>query len=192
MLRYSSLSFCISYPVSEITNFFPLNVFVTEFYKLVHLFEFAAKDERLGELINHFLAEKGCVNSWDYMKRVLSLIMPILQLPKPGRTKLDVPKDADYVANCEFLDSFCLPEKADNYSDIDFRILRTYPLIKVDEGIYWVTYLRFLIEKLYTGLLFGELRRLNNEHNIFSRTEEVEGELFPFFRNIWNYLSIAT
>lgn len=70
-----------------------------------------------------------------------------------------------------------------NYKSKDYNTLRSTPIIKLTDNLYCVSNWNFILDKLYTGLLFDLYYKtsINNDYSDFSGFKGVIGESFSEF-----------
>jgi hypothetical protein len=144
--------FSHSCPTSDVENFYLYEVFFSQIIKAFMLFEFMGADPSLKPLLNSFLEHFNCIDSQQYLRRLLLIVLPIMGERKPGNMKLTLNDDEDYKENSDFLDKFILPNK--EIADVDFRDLRSQPIHKINDHEYLITFDLFVMEMIFKGLFF--------------------------------------
>ncbi|WP_247233344.1 hypothetical protein [Telluribacter sp. SYSU D00476] len=126
--------------------------------KSIYFFEFCEKEEVFAEYLRLFLNEVN-VDSWrSYLKGILSLYgIHLFSTYLDRGVLLNV--DEQWGDNIDFIDSLTLD--VDNYrSTEDLLMLREFPLIKVDPGVYLILSMIYFVDKLYQGIQFDFARVL--------------------------------
>lgn len=106
------------------------------------------------------------------MERIPKTFIPIygsiIQKKKEGILKINLRNDENYSINQSFLDKLILPESGE-ITDVEFRKIRSTPMVKVEGEEYLIIYDLFMFEKVFKGLYFV-LNSLNSrlplEHRI--------------------------
>ena len=67
-------------------------------------------------------------------------------------------------------------------NDVDFLHVRKHPIIEVEDGVFRIVFLKFLVERMYKGLLWGDLREIADQNkeasNSFLQFKNDLGEYF--------------
>lgn len=160
-LKVAALFFAQSYPYSDIINYNEVELFTSQFIKAVSLFEYLESNQRTQTLLERFISYYQC-QSWEsYLKRLLPILIAIIDKEREAHLDLTVRNDERFNENCDFIDKLIV-EDTEGIEDYDFKKLRDKPIYKVEPGLYRIIYGPFMIEKLFKGLYF-KLSELNKE-----------------------------
>ena len=163
-----------SFVYSELINFSRSVLVSTQIIKTIYLFEFFERNDQYHALLREFVRAFDCTDWKEYLKKLLPLIVSILNKDRPGYLTLTIPDDNNYTRNCTFLEQLTLGQN-NSVLDIDFRQLRANPLYKVKEGSYQIIFDKFVFEKIFKGLYFY-LNQLNST---------LQTDKIPDFRSFW-------
>ncbi len=136
-----------------------------ELLRGIALFKFLSENEKTKEAMEIFLKKTNKKNGSDYIRSIEKVLKTITD------TSFKYPL-LEY--HKDFLNNFCV-DPNDFERQKDFVALRAKPLFKVRPNLYAVINWNFLVDKLYTGLLFD-----------FYKKSEIKS--FPKFINFKSFL----
>lgn len=134
----------------------------------VNFFRMISEGEEYTQLYQLFLASHH-INCWeDYIITIYG-ILAAGQF-KSGRIKKDLNLDVDHLLTKDVLESISLPydtkisysakNKDDRCSNSDYRMLRDKPIIKFENGDFFIYNMEFMLDRLFNSLYF-EFKFLN-------------------------------
>lgn len=152
-----------TFNTSDLLNVDLLKILCCQIYKTTQLLKYFEKSQKHSEHYEIFLSKYKSTDWQEYLKKLYALTLPVL-VSKDDKSfhQVNVDQDANYDANCSFLEQFILSE-TDNYTLQDFIAIRENPLYKIDEGKYRVVNKQFLIEKIFKSLTFMFWLEINNK-----------------------------
>lgn len=174
-----------TYPVADLSNYELGDIFITQLVKAYLLFEFLEKTHEAKRLLDAFYKYFQIHNWKEYFQFLLPIIQAHTKHPSEGWTQLNILKDENFERNSHFLEALSLKE-FDTELDFDFKLLRSKPIYKVDEGLYVIISPLFVFEKIYKGLYF----KLNEIHNSLPIEQKSIKNLRSFYTSKFseNYL----
>lgn len=130
----------------DITNYSYMQELLVQTEKAIYLYNYLA--EELPALYNKYIEYYDCKN-WQELMSYITKLAYIYYARKNKYSyvhlKIDIDDDS-YDWKCTFIERLT----SDNQiSDIDFRILRSHPIFKIEAGDYCVVYGYFLLELIY-------------------------------------------
>lgn len=164
--------FCTLYPDHDKINFDFRETFLAQSIKAIFLFEFLSKSEPLEHLYKAFLNHFD-VTSWqEYLMSYFPITFSIIKKEKgEAHTILNLdPDEAGYEKSKNFIDKLALPPEAIP-KKLDFILLRSNPIFKLEEGKYLLLYDLFIIEKIFKGMYF-QLSQINSSLPKNARVKE--------------------
>ena len=151
--QFAGMTLAQSFAYSDIENYNLAETFTCQFVKAVYLFEFLSTHKDTEKLLEEFLKRFACKTWKDYIKKLVPIAASVIQNEKEGHLDIVVAKDENYETNCSFIEKLIVLDN-EPITDIDFRIIRTAPLYKVEEGRYRIIFGLFVLEKIFKGLYF--------------------------------------
>lgn len=175
----SELVFSISFAYFDLTNYNLHQELVHQFYKSILLFEFLESDKNTNELLKTFLDEFKCESWQEFLKLLLTIVLPPLKNKSEGHTEIifEKEKDYDFEYHCSFIEKLCVSEN-EILAEYDYITLRSKPVYKFDEGKYRIIFDLFVCQLLHLGLYFKLSETNNNLH---------EKAKVPDFRNLYTF-----
>jgi len=158
-LNVPMMMFCMYYPVSDKTNYDLNQIWTTQMIKSIYLFQFLESEKMIQPLLVAFNNYFNCQMWQDYLKKLLTLILPALKNEKETHTDIIVEQGELFEENCAFIEKLIILEK-DEIDQNDFLTIRAKPFYKVKDGVYRVIFKLFVVEKIFKGVYFI-LRDLN-------------------------------
>ncbi len=126
---------------------------ITQTAKAVLFFEDIVERESFNILLKDFYEYYEVTDYKDYIKRYLGLTALILKAEKEGKIDISINEESKKEKSQSFLEKFALSGLNDEI-DVDFKVVRNYPLIKIENYMFRIVFPLFAIEKLYNGLYF--------------------------------------
>ena len=158
--KINSLLVAQSLKYSDITEYNLKDSFVIQLAKIIYFFdEFSVKEE-FKPLLDSFYQFYKVDGYKDFIKRYLALSSLLFKSERVGTLDIVVSEGSNQQKDSDFLERFAMLTSIEE--DIDFRIVRSQPLLKLDEHTFRIIFPLFVIEKLYNGLYF-KLRELNDQ-----------------------------
>jgi len=128
----------MGFSTNDLTNYIYTREFFCQSVKSMFLADFIAKETRLQAHV-HLLYKKYAVKSMEeYLSRIYGYLTPIgkkLKEGKKGFIEYNI-KNAD---DKEFALKISVQEYSEK-DDIDFKVVRTYPLVKIEDDTYRLTH----------------------------------------------------
>jgi hypothetical protein len=164
-------------PSNDINNVKLFNCLVCQCYKSIKLIEYLYKSEHTRRLCDALFKKYGCSDS----KSLLELLLPLATLAtsptKDSFIEFSIPEDSSTDALRLFIKSNCLEISAAQNPKDDFVRIRQSPLVEQENGAYRIVFPKFLIERIYNGLVWGDLRQLNSDLKVFKAFPELLSDL---------------
>jgi hypothetical protein len=176
---FSELVFSMSFANFDLTNYNQHQELINQFYKSILLFEFLESKEQSINLLHIFLSEFECKNWQDFLKLLLTVVLPPLKKQKEGHTDIifEKEKEYDFEYHCSFIDKLCISNN-EILAEYDYITLRSKPVYKFGEGKYRIIFDLFTCQLLHLGLYF-KLSEINNKLSIDAKV--------PNFRNFYTF-----
>ena len=149
----SELIFTMSYADSDLMNFNPRQLFMSQIVKSIMLFEMLEGDERAAPLLQAFLSYFECKNWKDYIKRLLPAVFPCILKRNEAHVDIILNKDENYENIVKFFDKLIISDDS-ALVEHDFTSIRANPIYQVDQVTYRIVFPLFAIEMLHKGLYF--------------------------------------
>lgn len=149
--QYSIASFFYRYDL-EYFGYDQLGVI--QILKSVEFFTYISNTEKLQPHLTLFLS-KYDLNNWQEWVLNLIYFVSILisdDFKKNTFLEIEVPNNKLYKKNCHFYNALSINSKLNGEFKKDFKILRKYPVYKIEEGLYLIISDHFFIEKIYDNL----------------------------------------
>lgn len=147
------VTLAMSFSQADLININYPQVFYTQFYKTVRLFDFLESSSKYQPLFSQLLSEFQ-VTKPEFFMRLGSVILH-------GSLRIDswnvivIPNDNMYQEHCGFLDKIAItPDYEAQDQQDDYLPLRARPIERLEPGKYLILFQLFLIKKLYNGVLF--------------------------------------
>lgn len=138
-----------------------LEVFYTQLKKAFLFLKFL--QSKYKNLLELFLKEMHCSSINEYINRFISLVLPSMQMSiNNKRLEITIPDDHKFKEDRLFFEKL---GHTDIEEDIDFRELRSEPLLRLDKNTYLPILPIFLIEQIYKGIYF-RVSQINKKHKI--------------------------
>lgn len=119
------------------------------------LFEFLSNDARLQPYLQEFLNHKHVSTYNEYLLHLVGVYMDAFDENSFGFQVAE-----DNIEAAAFFDTIALDLASDPFKnmtdqpDPDFKLLRTKPFIKTEDGGYYPLHLNFIVDKMYQGVSF--------------------------------------
>ena len=145
------------YEVYTNDSFRLLYTYTMQQIKSLYLFEFLEISNPT--LMHLFLSKYECQSIQEYHKLYITIVRAIFQRISNREANKNVEpssfryEDTDEKA-IRFTDKFLIEQSYTVDEEVDFKFLRTYPLIKCPNGHYAVISEVFAIQKIYNGIYF--------------------------------------
>jgi len=152
--RPAQVIFAQSFPQHDLTNPDYAQLLNTQFFKAALLLDFMAGNSIYQALLDGLLNEFRCTTKEQYYRGIAAAAVFGIKSQNNGWTILNVPHDNDYAFNCFLLDKLSTYQESIEDLKDDYRLLRTKPLRKLEEGKYLVIFDLFLVKRVYNGLIF--------------------------------------
>lgn len=172
--RINALLTAQSLCYSDITEYNLKDSFVIQLAKAVYFFEEFSEYEDFKPLLVSFYEYYNVTNYKDFIKRYLGLSSLILNAKESGKIDIIISDGDDKKNANDYISKFALPTIFDE--DIDFKAIRSQPIIKVDEYKFRIISPLFVIEKLYNGLYF-KLKELNGSLPKEKRVKDLHSDI---------------
>ena len=191
-LDLATLLFANHYVQNDIINQNQSDTFVRQITHYKKLVDFLENHPKCANAYEVFMQKMG-INSMDeYSKTWMSLVSLSMGYLKSGVKACPIfdynqLKDEDHLISKSVLDNLCIDitatipydaedaESRDN--NVDYRIFRSHPLVRVDSGKYLIYSLHLLLERLYSSLFFDIKDGFKNAFAFYNK-EFVERRLF--------------
>jgi hypothetical protein len=146
-------------------------LYITEVYKAVLLFELLENNAKTQPILIEFLKQYAC-QSWQiYLQAMMGL--PVTSLGSSSEVPnnyVQLDKQLPFYETCvKILDSINA-ELPDVDLKEDFLFLRNHPIFRTDEDKFQVIYKRFVIEKIFRAQYF-ELSTLSEKIGVMSKNK---------------------
>ena len=138
----------------------------------IHFFKFLNSENRYKCLMDVFLKTHNAKYWQEYIRTILGIVVALNY--KSGFLDKDLRLDEDHLINKNILESLCIPyditikygtkDADDRNANIDYRVFRNKPIIKMSNGDYCIYNWEFLIDRLFNSLYF-EFKDLPNLGN---------------------------
>lgn len=173
------LVFSISFAYFDLTNYNLHQELINQFYKSILLFEFLESNEKTHKLLEAFLFEFDCKTWQEFLKLLLTVVLPPLKKQKEGHTEIIFEKDKEYDFDyhCSFIEKLCIGD-SEVLAEYDYITLRSKPVYKFDEGKYRIIFDLFTCQLMHLGLYF----KLSEINNSLTKENKVSG-----FRNLYTF-----
>lgn len=184
-------------PYNEFTNTDTLSKFLASCKKSELFFEFCERSHKYRTILQQFIKSYGC-SSWE--KYLYSLIKIFIlnggNKDEYSKISLDI-RDNDYEQELFILtrlsiDINDLISKEDN---IDYRVFRNNPLVRISPNEFMVIYSSLCVEKLYNSLIF-QFNEINESlpkperiSNLFQSYTSTFSEEYLFYTIIQTIIS---
>lgn len=155
-------TFTSALPHYEFTHVNLNSLMICEFIRAHMLFEFLEKHHPV--LVEEFLKYFNLNNWLEYLNKLVFITFSAVS--KPGATYLDFDNSSNQDG---FLELLSINDKT-FLSDLDFRTIRSSPILKMNSNTYRVISVQFLIEFIYKSLRF----KLKDINNLLPNAEEVK------------------
>lgn len=149
----------MSFSSSDLTNYIHSREFYCQSVKAMFLFDFLQKTPELKEHLGIFKRKYNITSLEEYYSRIFGFIQPTAQKEKEGFIEFTVEKENDL----EFVSKISIQEYSDK-DDVDFKLVRQYPLVQTGKNTYRITHPLFFTDKLYKSLYF-EFSKINENLN---------------------------
>jgi hypothetical protein len=137
------------FSTSDITNFIIDREFFCQSVKAMFLGDFIQRDNLLKTHLARFLDKYGVKSIEEYSARVLGILKPISRKENEGFIELSASTEDDK----EFIKKMSVQEYSPT-DDVDFKIVRSFPLIQLGENSFRITHPLFCSDKLYKSIYF--------------------------------------
>jgi len=169
-LKIPMILFCMSYPVSDKTNYDINQIWTTQLIKATYLFQFLECNLKTKLLLDAFLAHFNCLSWQEYLKNLLPLTVSVIQNDREVQTDIVVKHDENFSKGCAFIERLIVQD-SDELDQNDFLTLRARPFYKVRDGVYRVIFPLFVVEKIFKGAYF----LLRDVNNILPSGQQIQG-----------------
>ena len=119
-----------------------------------NFFSFLESNTKYAPLLQAFLAKYEIKNWRNYVVTILALVLNANYQTRMLNFKNI--KDEDRLINRNIVDllSFSYSTTVDYKENVDYKFFRQYPIIKMQDDIYIIYNIGFLLDKLYNSLYF--------------------------------------
>jgi len=157
-------------PYHDLNHVDPADAMVSQFIKAVYFLQFA--EANLPEALSEFLKPYG-VSTWrDYLKGIFPIVGHALQNNKEGLGYLTVTdKNPHADTSRKFLASIAIDGKYSDFSQHDFILPRSRPLMQINSDKYLVIDNLLIYNKLYNSLFFEFKDVLKNNPHILGKVD---------------------
>lgn len=173
------MMFCMNYPVSDKHHYDINEIWITQLYKAVLLFQFLENDKRTNPLFIAFLDHFNVANWQEYLISFLPLTLSMMKNENESHTDFNVPEGEGFKKACSFLDKLIVEDEKD-LNEYDFLTLRSKPFYKVKDGLYRIIFNLFVVEKIFKGMYFL-LREVNESLPKEQQIKALKSILGDFF-----------
>lgn len=156
------------FATSEFTNFVIGREYFCQTVKFLFLYKYLKNEERLSAHLNAFCKYYDVSSLEDYSGRVQGVIKPIAKKIKEG-TEGFIGLTARNEEEKEHILKLSVQEYTKE-EDIDFKVIRSAPLIQISDYTFRISHPVFITDKLYKSIYF-DLNRINDsfgEHDKIS------------------------
>ena len=191
-LDLATLLFANHYVQNDIINQNQSDTFVRQITHYKKLVDFLENHPKCANAYEVFMQKMGITSMDEYSKTWMSLVSLSMGYLKSGVKACPIfdynqLKDEDHLISKSVLDNLCIDitatipydaedaESRDN--NVDYRIFRSHPLVRVDSGKYLIYSLHLLLERLYSSLFFDIKDGFKNAFAFYNK-EFVERRLF--------------
>lgn len=163
----------IGFSISDITHF----LFPKEWMcQSIKFYLFALFIKTTSNFTKHreiFLNKYSVASLEEYNINIVVFLMPIAQ-KKGGSIELNVP-----VHLLKFVEALSIFEYIEE-DDIDFRVIRSTPLIRMRQNVFRVTHPLFIVDKIYKSIYF-EFNKINAELHGNDKIKSFRGDYTSLF-----------
>jgi hypothetical protein len=164
--------FLLSFSTSEFENYIYGREFFCQSVKSIFLFKFLENDINLKEHYEIFKNRFKINNLFDYYNRIIPLVQYIVNKKDIGFVQVALdPSKSNYDDDKLFFEKISVQD-FDPFEDIDFKTIRSRPVIKMSENVYRITHPVFITDKIYKGIFF-ELSFINSELSDNKKIKEI-------------------
>lgn len=152
-LKIAMYLFCMSYPVSDKTNYDIIQIWIAQLIKATYLFQFLESNENTKPLLTAFLTYFNCASWQEYLKFLLPLTIPAITNETEEPTDIIITPGANFERACIFIEKLIVLDN-DEFDKNDFLTLRAKPFYKIKDGVYRIIFSLFVVEKIFKGVYF--------------------------------------
>jgi hypothetical protein len=164
--------FLLSFSTSEFENYIYAREFFCQSVKSMFLFKFLENDVNLKRHYEIFRNSFKITNLFDYYNRIIPLVQYIVNKKNIGYVEVTLdPLSENFDDDKLFFDKISVQE-FDPAEDIDFKIIRSRPVIQLSENVYRLTHPIFITDKIYKGIFF-ELAFINSQFTDDEKIKEI-------------------
>ena len=174
-LKLNALLLSQSFANSDLIEYDLKDSFVVQTAKAILFFEDIIKKETFKSLISAFYNYYEVDDYKNYIKRYLALSSLIFKSKKEGKIDISISEGPDKDKSQKFLEKFALSGSYEE-NDIDFKLVRNKPLLKIDDNKFRIIFPLFVIEKLYNGLYF-KLKEINDSLSNKEKVKNLRSEI---------------
>lgn len=159
----------------DISNYNLKESVITQSAKAIIFFEFISANKEFANHLDEFNKYYNVKDHIEFLKEYLGLLFLILRSKDEGKIDISIPAGNEYDRRELFFNEIAITEPYSSL-DTDFKLLRSYPLIKVKERKYRIISPLFTIEKFYNGLYF-KFKDINDSISEELRIKDIRAEL---------------
>lgn len=190
-LKIPMMMFCMSYFVSDKSNYDIKQIWFTQMIKSIYLFQFLETNKKTQVLLPAFLAYFNCSTWQEYLKSLIPLTLPAITNENEAPTNIVVSLDEKYEDNCFFIEKLML-QKIDELDQNDFLTIRSNPIYKINDGLYGIIFNLFVAEKIFKGVYFI-LRDINKTFPDETKIKSIKSIYgFQFSEKVLSYKVIES
>ncbi|HEY1046150.1 MAG TPA: hypothetical protein VGF79_06900, partial [Bacteroidia bacterium] len=159
--RLPVLFFSGHFSTADLLNFNKQREFICQTIKSLFLFNFLNDNLKYNTHLKELLKQYCKATVHEYIGVIFGMIKDILSKPKKGFFEYQlIQNEPEFEQKTKDLDSLSI--NVSNFDDnLDFKIIRKSPLVKLEINRYRVTHPLFLMDKMYKGIFF-DLLAINN------------------------------
>jgi hypothetical protein len=148
-----------TYHYYDLQNYILNEVFLAQFIKAIDFFQFIENDPKLTPHLSLFLSTYKCKTWKEWIKKLLNLIIPVINHNDETYSEIKLESDDDFEINSNFINFFTVPI---DYNELpDFVSLRSNPIIKIDEKTFIILNKLFLVERIFKSVVFEFSLKVN-------------------------------
>ncbi|MFT4155485.1 hypothetical protein [Parafilimonas sp.] len=169
-IKLSLLLLTMGFSASDLINYNYSREFFCQSVKAMFLFDYLENEPLMQTHKDYFLKKYGIVSTTEYYQRVFPFIQQIVTKEKKGFIEINIEKNSEYETHKKIFGNLSVQQYAKE-DDVDFRVVRGKPLVKIDEDTYRITHPLFFTDRLYKSLYF-EFSKINEEIDEKNRIKE--------------------
>jgi len=148
-----------TYHDHDLQNYILNEVFLAQFTKAIDFFQFIENDPKLTPHLSLFLSNYKCKTWKEWIKKLLNLIMPVINHNDETYSEIRLENDDDFEINSNFINFFTVPI---DYNELpDFVSLRSNTILKIDNKTFIILNKLFLVERIFKSVVFEFSLKVN-------------------------------